>query len=529
MSAGADTELEQDALLDLTKLQRQYRIMENDKKAYIAETFNLIEKQHKLIKELEQEKINLDSSLDISRSNQYLSKDVDNFLKLKDLLTQKDEYNEFIKSERSKLKLLLKEEKQVQKQLDEEWKRLGGKKSYQERNLTLAAKCKRTENILDHAMKEYNRFLAANQRLRADIKNLLTVRRQFNLLHGKLSQYLDVTKNEMTQTIALTTQAFDQRDDCQTKMQTLRDRWEKDDAQYQQELRDLQRTLAHDQNLTTFLTHKSEERPILMGKKTAQGAGRDYENNVEFYRKAFNKIAALTGEENIEALVERILRTEEENFALFNYVNELNREIEEYQASIQKLRNEIMELKSNGQERELNRQEEIRLLETELESQTQEMDKAEENLRNSRKAFEGLIDGIQNMFDTTKSKELVDEGLLEDGYINERNVMAFLSAIEQRATQLTLINEYLVAKARESPKSMRPLSVSTEAPKLDYNIATPSITFEGDSEEEEGVLKPMTRHEIKDIVDKERRITKSTVKLVPKIKDGGAKKKTNRI
>ena len=54
--------------------------------------------------------------------------------------------------------------------------------------------------------------------------------------------------------------AFDQRDEAQSKITALQDRNEKDAQQYASELKELQRTLDHDEKLKDFLFHKSNDR-----------------------------------------------------------------------------------------------------------------------------------------------------------------------------------------------------------------------------------------------------------------------------
>lgn len=49
----------------------------------------------------------------------------------------------------------------------------------------------------------------------------------------------------------------------------------------------------------------------------------------------------LTGENNIEKLARYFTKQEEENFALFNYVNELSYEVEILNESVQRLQDEI--------------------------------------------------------------------------------------------------------------------------------------------------------------------------------------------
>lgn len=55
---------------------------------------------------------------------------------------------------------------------------------------------------------------------------------------------------------------------------------------------------------------------------------------MEIYQQAFERIKEVTGEEDINLLVDRFIKTEDENFALFNYVNEMNNELEQVQEMI---------------------------------------------------------------------------------------------------------------------------------------------------------------------------------------------------
>ena len=52
------------------------------------------------------------------------------------------------------------------------------------------------------------------------------------------------------------------------------------------------------------------------------------EDSVERYEAAVEKIKEMTGEDNLDLDVPRFIEVEDRNFALFNYVNEMNNEIE---------------------------------------------------------------------------------------------------------------------------------------------------------------------------------------------------------
>ena len=55
---------------------------------------------------------------------------------------------------------------------------------------------------------------------------------------------------------------------------------------------------------------------------------------LQSYEAAFQTIKEATGIEDIDLLVSKFIEVEDKNFALFNYVNELNNEIELLQEQI---------------------------------------------------------------------------------------------------------------------------------------------------------------------------------------------------
>ena len=58
---------------------------------------------------------------------------------------------------------------------------------------------------------------------------------------------------------------------------------------------------------------------------------------METYEAAFERIKEMTGEEDLDLLVQRFIETEDKNFALFNFVNEQNNEIETLHEQIEEV------------------------------------------------------------------------------------------------------------------------------------------------------------------------------------------------
>eukprot|EP00965_Chrysotila_dentata_P004421 143325-Pleurochrysis_carterae.AAC.3 len=69
---------------------------------------------------------------------------------------------------------------------------------------------------------------------------------------------------------------------------------------------------------------------------------------VQSYEEAFAKIQAATGISDIDELVTTFINAEDQNFALFNYVNELNTECEKLEEQISELKSEIDKYKGQG-------------------------------------------------------------------------------------------------------------------------------------------------------------------------------------
>lgn len=87
-----------------------------------------------------------------------------------------------------------------------------------------------------------------------------------------------------------------------------------------------------------------------------------------------------TGEEDIDKLTAHFLKQEEENFALFNYVNELNDELEGLQTRVAQLRDEIDEARALNVHRGCQQAETLERISKQLEDETVQADEAEARL-----------------------------------------------------------------------------------------------------------------------------------------------------
>lgn len=95
-----------------------------------------------------------------------------------------------------------------------------------------------------------------------------------------------------------------------------------------------------------------------------------------------------TGEQEIDKLTAHFIKQEEENFALFSYVNELNDELESLQARMEQLTAAIDEARAQNVHRDQQQTETLEKITTELQEQTALANAAEEDLAQVNKSFE---------------------------------------------------------------------------------------------------------------------------------------------
>lgn len=159
---------------------------------------------------------------------------------------------------------------------------------------------------------------------------------------------------------------------------TLRERAEKEYQAYLQEIKELDRALEQDRKLKDFMAAKMAERAPVHG-ESIESTGKDghkkAKERVNFsssemlaetlsvYETAFTKIREVTGVSDVNELVSRFNSVEDQNFSLFNYVNEINNEIEKLSEEIVDIQRQIDQIREQNAVEEEERKKEMAVLE----------------------------------------------------------------------------------------------------------------------------------------------------------------------
>ena len=156
------------------------------------------------------------------------------------------------------------------------------------------------------------------------------------------------------------------------------------------------------------------------------------------YKEAFNKIKKSTGIQSISEMVEEFVRSEDQNFALFNQINDLHREIETLEVSNTKKRAQVEKMKQSGSASEMNKSKIFQNLQGQI-------DRAERQQAAYKAQYDeavGIIDKLKPSLMSLFREAGCDQGagalgaqLREQGP-TDVNLLQFLGVIEQRVQEM---------------------------------------------------------------------------------------------
>ncbi|XP_060708398.1 coiled-coil domain-containing protein 114 [Hemiscyllium ocellatum] len=516
-SNASNGDMEGLAETELAKLQHQFRIMEGDCQAYTLESQQLLRKQLAEIENLEKEREELMLNLRLLDSKRNQKEDQENIESVQNMLGYQEELEDQIAREKQMIMDLEHEVKILKQKIFEQKKGLSKNVNVQLMNEQTVKNIGIMEDRLDRALRKFNTQLTRNGELREQIDTLRVERARFEQLQKKLGKELLEIRKEIGSVIDTSTAAYEARDEAQTKMQQMKEKAEKDLALHAAEMKELQRVIDHDRKLKEFMGIKTQERlsedEALHGfhKRERGDSARKKkdtrEETVEMYEAAFQQIRALTGEDNLNVVVAKFKEVEDRNFALFNYINEQNSEIERLQEEIVDIQAQIEVFKSQEQQREQEHKVILKKIETQQEEASKQATKYDNRIKGVRKILDQLKEKIDSLFNGMNcDRSVLDEMLGSSSGIRDNNVMQYLGLIEQRTNELLSIQSYLASKDYDKPYDPREAAIllmgqNLKKPPPPVYIEPPSTGNDNDSDMESPVTdeeeRPLTQNELR--------------------------------
>ncbi|XP_049894202.1 coiled-coil domain-containing protein 114 isoform X1 [Epinephelus moara] len=485
---------------EIAKLQRQFRIMEGDRQAYSIQAREQIRKQQQEIENLLKEQEELHRNLGACKSVSRQQQDSEDTQSLRALLEQRDMIEEELDKERQCQKELEKEITNMEMKLAGLRKGEIGTGDRQKSELRRTQKAIRTlEYKLNRALTRFNEQLTKNGHLREEMQILHIERARFLQLHNRLDKELQDVRKKIGEIVNLSTAAYDARVEAQSKMTMMKEKAVKDLAQYNAEMKELERVIAHECSLKEFMTTKCSERSGQddgheMGHRQLSALKEQRrmdsgEESLDALEEVFNKIQTVTGEDNLDLLVTRFIQVEDRNFALFNFVNEQNNEAEALRDQISQIQAEIEQFRVAGLQQEQNHRSLLR----DIDEQQKAAESQAEDYENQASIISKILDKIRTGVNSIFSKMECDSSVIEDNLgsssgVSENNIMSYLGLVEQKTNELLTIQAFLNSKDLEkdyNPKDLAKFLLGQNPDLLQQNVTIqPTISsVEYDAEE----------------------------------------------
>ena len=170
-----------------------------------------------------------------------------------------------------------------------------------------------------------------------------------------------------------------------------------------------------------------------------------------FKEEAFEQIKAIVGgDSNLDKITSDFIRIEDANFALFNYVTEMNNQVETLQDSIAKLKQDIKEARGRGEEKERQQKEKLEQMEKKLEKSEQDADTTETKLQLMESVLGKLKVGTEDLYIKCQCGNTPVLSLLGDlreepkrPFVNDNNIIMYLDMINEKIVELKGICQFL--------------------------------------------------------------------------------------
>lgn len=436
---------------DLVKLQRQMRVLENNRRSYMDQVKGILRKQETEYEVLKRDNDEIQLLLHLMKTQkqeQMNAKDSRLFSQLVELY---DDTKQKIEENKEAITRLDDEINAMQRTYDQQQQMIGlvfrcNKKPESEKRI------RAMENRLEKMTTQFNKQLTHNTKLRSQVDDVRQERKTYDKIYRRLVQELENERSQINNLLQDATHSYDEREEARQKIVSLQERNVKDSSQHEIEVRKYDRSLQHDKSLDSFMALKSKDHSATKQERVRSMKKEEKDlfvqrQQLDTYEEALERIRAITGDTDLENIITKFQGNEEENFALFKYINELNTEIESYTESIRELERDIFEIQETGAKKRKDIQDQIHSIKDETISTAIDAEKGKMAIVETQKVLEEFKVGIISILKVLQcDSQPFESALAADTEVNEGTILLYMGSIDQRITELLLINQFLEIK-----------------------------------------------------------------------------------
>jgi len=454
-SGGADLSEKEADLKELMDLQRKYRMMMGDRKAFDKHAKSRLRQQNTTLNRLQNENESFKKELGTQVPKNNNNKLTTQAARLNRLNDEEEQLIRKITVEKKKSDELDKQNEFLERKL-KTTREQAGPTSSRDSQAFIMKQVRVLENRLDKALIKYNEALSKNKDLRATIDDLRREKNVYDGIYKKLERELNEKKRVMADIIEMSNQAYEARDQSEHEVELIKRQMKEREELWEAELKQLNQKLGSFERVTKMLdddAHRGKltiEEEKALKKKVRGGvwalAGDKTKLNekkeaAESFEDMFLRIQQATKIDDIEVLVESFIEAEDRNFSLFNYVNELTMEVEKLEEAIGEHQAELEKELDDDSNMNTRSKKIIKDLEDKLVKTEAKAEHYEAKLRQTAEEMEIVYNVVESMFSKLGCEQLANTEILGSGGVSESNIMLYLGVIEQRKNEV--INQYV--------------------------------------------------------------------------------------
>jgi hypothetical protein len=439
-----------------TDVAKKTALLQSNRQKYASDTKVAMQKQNDAITSLKKDNEKLREELGQSSAD-YDSK------RQSEAETLKEE----IAMLQSKVDLESRKEAEWEKKIEvlkmevmETRRQMGGVNITKDNHQLLDKQMKVLENQLDKALVKFNEAIAHNKKLRETIDSLRREREVFDEIYKKLEKELHEKKKQMADIIEASNKCYEHRDRYTLELEKLKTEASDDISAFDGQFRKLDELAENEKQLreqnaaklaaasasspTKAIAPKSDD-----AKKASQKAAAPppqvtvEQTDVVDYQDVVDQLKEATGIQDLDLLLQKFIKAEEQNFSMYNFVNGLNREVENLEDDIASMKEWLHAERGDAQTRKA-----LKNLEDELAAAERTTEMFQEKSNQTKEQLETMRTLIQDVFGRIGCT--VQEDAVGASEVTERNMVNFLGQIEVRAHEL--IMTYNVATLNEQAK-----------------------------------------------------------------------------
>ncbi|XP_032749485.1 coiled-coil domain-containing protein 114 isoform X2 [Rattus rattus] len=439
---------------ELSRLHRQRKVMELERRAYSREVHQRIRKQVEEIRQLEMLRAKLQMQINVAQTQVKRLGDKKRLADMDHLLKCRAQVQIEIEALQEQNRVLEKQIQDWETHILTQSKDISTPDVILDQKMKIQRRIRILEDQLDRVTCHFDIHLVRNATLREELELLRIERGRYLSMDRKLKKEIHLLQEMVGALSTSSTSAYTAREEAKTKMGMLQERAEKELAQSETEAQILLRQISHLEQLHRFLKLKNHDRqpdPGVVQKEeqraweTSEGLRKtSQEKLVLRYEDTLNKLAQLTGESDPDLLVEKYLELEERNFAEFNFINEQNSELYHLQEEIKEMQEALVSEHASQDTQSLEREQQFKVLQQDVEKVCSESERLEARFQVLRVQLEKIKADIQVLFDKAQCDDSVIKDLLGvKTYMRDRDIGLFLSTIEKRLVQLLMVQAFL--------------------------------------------------------------------------------------